>query len=70
LSRDQRASVPSSRPGADDGKPLPLEELVRQLKVALLQVAESREKLPKLDNAVLEAKTSVKIKAKDQLVRR
>jgi len=47
---------------ASDSGPLPLEELVRQLKVALLQVAESREKLPKLDNAMLVAKTSVQLK--------
>jgi hypothetical protein len=42
---------------------LSLVDLVREVKVALLQVAEAVEaqNLPKLDNAVLQAKTSMKI---------
>jgi hypothetical protein len=40
-----------------------LTDLVREVKVTLLQVADAaeRENLPSLDNAVLEAKTSVKL---------
>lgn len=47
---------------ADEGA-LSLSDLVREVKVALLQVAEAAEAqdLPKLDNALLEAKTSMKI---------
>jgi hypothetical protein len=46
---------------ANDG-PLSLSDLVREVKVALLQVNEAAESqnLPKLDTAVLEAKTSMK----------
>jgi len=49
---------------ANDGA-VSLTDLVREVKVTLQQVADAaeRENLPKLDNAVLEAKTSMKIAA-------
>jgi hypothetical protein len=47
---------------ATEGGTLSLANLVREVKVALLQVGEAAEaqNLPKLDNAVLEVKTSLK----------
>ncbi|WP_426420307.1 trypco2 family protein [Bradyrhizobium genosp. A] len=49
--------------GAADNTALSLTDLVRELKVALLQVGEASERqhLPKLESAVLEAKTSMKL---------
>ena len=48
---------------ANETNGLPLVELVREVKIALLQVSEATEaqKLPKLDSAVLEVKTSMKV---------
>ena len=48
---------------AQDNAPLSLTDLVREVKVALLQVNVTAQKqnLPKLDTAVLEANTSMKI---------
>ncbi len=48
---------------SNDGGALSLSDLVREVKVALLQVGEAaeRQNLPKLESAVLETKTSMKV---------